>query len=71
MTKITPPKIKIIIEELRTLVEGGYLEALAPWATSLVMAKKKSNQFRVCCVFQFLNAQAVKVDFQILPADRS
>ena len=62
--KMTPFKTEKANEEIRMLIELGLIEpSYSPWASGIVMAKKKGNQLRMCCDFRNLNAQTVKDAF--------
>ena len=62
--KMTPFLTEKANEEIRMLIELGLIElSYSPWASGIVMAKKKGNQLRMCCDFRNLNAQTVKDAF--------
>ena len=43
----------------------------SPWACGVVMAKKKGDQLRFCCVFRYLNSVTVKDAYPIPRIDES
>ena len=43
----------------------------SPWACGVVMAKKKGDQLRFCCDFQYLNSFTVKDAYPIPRIDES
>ena len=42
-----------------------------PWASGVVMAKKKAGQLRFCCDFRYLNAVTIKDAYPIPRIDES
>ena len=55
--RITPNKSDACRKEIETLLEYDMIEpSKSPWACGVVMAKKKDDQLRFCCDFQYLNS---------------
>ena len=64
--RMTPKKSDACRIEMETLLEYDMLEPTkSPWACGVVMAKKKGDQLRFCCVFRYLNSVTVKDAYPI------
>ena len=59
--RMTPHKSDACRKEIETL----------PWACGVVMAKKKGDQLRFCCVSRYLNSVTVKDVYPIPVIDKS
>ena len=63
---MTPNKSDACRKEIETLLKYDILEpSKSPWACGVVMAKKKGDQLRFCCVFRYLNSVTVKDAYPI------
>ena len=63
---MTPSKSDASRKEIETLLEYDMIEpSKSPWACGVVMAKKRGDQLRFCCDFQYLNLVRVKDAFPI------
>ena len=59
-------------EEVRHLLSLDLNEpSFSPSACGIVMAKKKCNQLRFCCDFQFLNAKTIRDAYPLPRIDES
>ena len=69
---MTPKKSDACRKEMKTLIEYDMLDPTkSPWACGVVMAKKKGDQLRFCCVFRYLNSVTVKDAYPIPRNDES
>ena len=70
--RMTPHKSDACRKEIETLIEYDMIEpSKSPWACGVVMAKKKGDQLRFCCDFQYLNSVTVKDAYPIPRIDES
>ena len=70
--RMTPQKSEACRKEIETLLEYDMIEpSKSPWAGGVVMAKKKGDQLRFCCDFQYLNSVTVKDAYPIPRIDES
>ena len=64
--RMTPNKSDACRKEIETLLEYDMIEPYkSPWASGVVMAKKKGDQLRFCCDFRYLNSVTVKDAYPI------
>ena len=64
--RMTPNKSDACRKEIETVLEYDMIElSKSPWACGVVMAKKKGDQLRFCCDFQYLNSVIVKIAYPI------
>ena len=69
---MTPHKSDACRKEIETLLEYDIIESSkSPWACGVVMAKKKGDQLRFCCVSRYLNSVTVKDVYPIPVIDKS
>ena len=69
---MTPNKSDACRKEVETLLVYDMIEpSKLPWAYGVVMAKKKEDQLRFCCDFQYLNSVTVKDAYLITRIDES
>ena len=58
---ISPNKSDACRKEIETLLEYDMIElSKSPWASGVVLDKKKGDQLRFCCDFRYLNSVTVK-----------
>ena len=70
--RMTPHKSDACRKEIVTLLEHNMIEpSKSPWECRVVMAKKKSDQLRVCCSFRYVNSVTVKNAYPIPRVDES
>ena len=69
---MSPDKAAKANQEMRNLVALGLIQpSYSPWASGIVMVKKKTGELRFCCDFRPLNDVTVKMHFRYLIIDVS
>ena len=64
--RMAPHKSDACRKAIETLLEYDMIEpSKSPWACGVVMAKKKADQLRFCCDFQYQNSFTVKDAYPI------
>ena len=59
--RMSPEKAERANQEIRNLLALGMIQpSLSPWASGIVMVKKKNGELRFCCDFRPLNAVTIK-----------
>ena len=59
--RMSPEKAERANQEVRSLLALGMIQpSLSPWASGIVMVKKKSGELRFCCDFRPLNEVTIK-----------
>ena len=67
-----PDKAAKANQEVRNLLALGLIQpSYSPWATGIVMVKKKTGELRFCCDFRPLNDVTVKDTFPLPRIDES
>ena len=66
LRRLSPEKLRQANDQLDALVEMGVVvPAKGPWASAIVMAKKKGDQLRMCIDFRKLNEVTIKDAFPL------
>jgi hypothetical protein len=69
---LAPEKLRQANEQLDALIEMGVVvPSKSPWASAIVMAKKKGNNLRMCIDFRNLNEVTIKDAFPLPRIDDS
>ena len=59
--RMSPDRAERANQEVRNLLALGMIQpSLSPWASGIVMVKKKNGELRLCCDFRPLNAVTIK-----------
>ena len=70
--KMSPEKAERANQEVRSLVALGMIQpSLSPWASGIVMVKKKNGELRFCCDFRPLNEVTIKDAYPLPRIDES
>ena len=70
--RMSPEKAERANQEVRSLLALGMIEpSLSPWASGIVMVKKKSGELRFCCDFRPLNEVTIKDAYPLPRIDES
>ena len=70
--RMSPEKAEQANQEVRSLLALGMIQpSLSPWASGIVMVKKKSGELRFCCDFRPLNEVTIKDAYPLPRIDES
>ena len=70
--RMSPEKAERANQEVRSLLALGMIQpSLSPWASGIVMVKKKSGELRFCCDFRPLNEVTIKDAYPLPRIDES
>ena len=70
--RMSPEKAERANQEVRNLLALGMIQpSLSPWASRIVMVKKKNGELRFCCDFRPLNEVTVKDAYPLPRIDES
>ena len=70
--RMSPEKAERANQEVRSLLALGMIQpSLSPWASRIVMVKKKNGELRFCCDFRPLNEVTVKDAYPLSRIDES
>ena len=70
--RMSPDKAERANQEVRNLLALGMIQpSLSPWASGIVMVKKKNGELRFCCDFRPLNAVTIKDAYPLPRIDES
>ena len=70
--RMSPEKAERANQEVSNLLALGMIEpSLSPWASGIVMVKKKNGELRFCCDFRPLNEVTVKDVYPLPRIDES
>ena len=70
--RMSPDKAERANQEVRDLLALGMIQpSLSPWASGIVMVKKKSAELRFCCDFRPLNEVTIKDAYPLSRIDES
>ena len=70
--RMSPEKAERANQEVRSLLALGMIQpSLSPWASGIVMVKKKSGELRFCCDFRPLNEVTIKDAYPLTRIDES
>ena len=70
--RMSPEKAERANQEVRSLLALGMIQpSLSPWASGIVMVKKKSGELRFCCDFRSLNEVTIKDAYPLPRIDES
>ena len=70
--RMSPEKAESASQEVRNLLALGIIQpALSPWASGIVIVKKKNGELRFCCDFRPLNEVTVKDAYPLPRFDES
>ena len=70
--RMSPEKAERANQEVRNLLALGMIQPLlSPWASGIVMVKKKNGELRFCCDFRPLNEVTVKDAYPMPRIDES
>ena len=70
--RMTPDKASKANEEIRHLLALGMIQpSYSPWASGIVMVKKKDGEMRFCCDFRPLNDSTIKDAYPLPRIDES
>ena len=70
--RMSPEKAERANQEVRSLLALGMIQpSLSPWASGIVMVKKKSGELRFCCNFRPLNEVTIKDAYPLPRIDES
>ena len=70
--RMSPEKAERANKEVRNLLALGMIQpSLSPWASGIVMVKKKNGELRFCCDFRPLNAVTIKDAYPLPRIDES
>ena len=70
--RMSPEKVERANQEVRNLLALGMIRpSLSPWASGIVMVKKKNRELRFCCDFRPLNEVTIKDAYPLPRIDES
>ena len=70
--RMSPEKAERANQEVRNLLALGMIQpSLSPWASAIVMVKKKNGELRFCCDFRPLNEVTIKDAYPLPRIDES
>ena len=70
--RMSPEKAERANQEVRNLLALGMIQpSLSPWASGIVMVKKKNGELRFCCDFRPLNEVTIKDAYPLPRIDES
>ena len=70
--RMSPEKAERANQEVRSLLALGMIQpSLSPWASGIVMEKKKSGELRFCCDFRPLHEVTIKDAYPLPRIDES
>ena len=70
--RMSPEKAERANQEVRNLLALEMIQpSLSPWASSIVMVKKKNGELRFCCYFRPLNEVTIKDAYPLPRVDES
>ena len=70
--RMSPEKAERANQEVRNLLALGMIRpSLSPWASGIVMVKKKNGELRFCCDFRPLNEVTIKDAYPLPSIDES
>ena len=70
--RMSPDKAERANQEVRNLLALGMIQpSISPWASGIVMVKKKNGELRFCCDFRPLNAVTIKDAYPLPRIDES
>ena len=70
--RMSPEKAERANQEVRNILAPGIIQpSLSPWASGIVMVKKKNGELRFCCDFRSLNEVTVKDAYPLPRIDES
>ena len=70
--RMSPEKAERANQEVRNLLALGMIQhSLSPWASGVVMVKKKNGELRFCCDFRPLNEITIKDAYPLPRIDES
>ena len=70
--RMSPEKAERANQEVRNLLALGMIQpSLSPWASGIVMVKKKNGELRFCCDFRSLNEVTIKDAYPLPRIDES
>ena len=70
--RMSPEKAERANQEVRNILAPGIIQpSLSPWASGIVMVKKKNGELRFCCYFRSLNEVTVKDAYPLPRIDES
>ena len=70
--RMSPEKVERVNHEVRNLLALGMIQLLlSPWASGIVMVKKKNGELRFCCDFCPLNAVTIQDAYPLPRIDES
>ena len=70
--RMSPEKAERANQEVRNLLALGMIQpSLSPWASGIVMVKKKNGELRLCCDFRPLNEVTIKNAYPLPRIDES
>ena len=70
--RMSPEKAERANQEVRNLLALGMIRpSLSPWASGIVMVKKKNGELRFCCDFRPLNEVTIKDAYPLPRIDES
>ena len=70
--RMSPEKAERANQEVPSLLALGMIQpSLSPWASGIVMVKKKSRELRFCCDFRPLNGVTIKDAYPLPRIDES
>ena len=69
---MSPEKAERANQEVRNLLALGMIQpSLSPWASGIVMVKKKNGELHFCCDFRPLNEVTIKDAYPLPRIDKS
>ena len=68
---MSPDKAERANQEVRNLALGMIQPSFCPWASGIVMVKKKNGELRFCCDFRPLNDVTIKDAYPLPRIDES
>ena len=70
--RMSPEKAERANQEVRNLLALGMIQpSLSPWASGIVMVRKKNGELRFCCDFRPLNEVTIKDAYPLPRIDES